>query len=766
MDRRPIWIALLVFLPFLVVGNIVFSGELIGPTEAIGTMYPHGDVLKVPPDWDILQADGVLQFDVWRKLVFESWRSGHVPFWNPYQFGGTPLLANSQSAALYPPHILAAFLPFPQAIALLAWFHLALAALGIRALCLRLGASEPGAAFAAAVFALSPFMVSWTVLPSVITTCAYIPWILAHLIGIFQKQKWSGPLFGLCIGLMLLGGHLQFAFYGLIAVIVAGTWLTVTYSRAAKKIVWPQIFIAKAGAILGILLCLVQLLPVLSYSQFSHRKTTATAEGYTAYVANALKPWELVGVVAPGFFGQPGHIEFVDQSSQYVPRYWPQFVKPGANYAESAVTLGPAVLFGLFLIRRKLNWKDAGGIAIVGVLGLLLALGTGLDALLYFGIPGFAATGSPGRAVVLFVLAGCVLAGLALSPVKLSEEAEDPPKPDTKQKLLQAAPLIGLVIVCLLTIVAASSLQSLPSWIPNFSVTSLASQRLIETAPWLLLSLLLCAAAWYVFKKGRDSIPAVGLLFFAQLAIAQLGIIPSGHLPQSPDLPAPAPLQRYAFVNGPWSFMQAAPALMPPNLASYYGINDIAGYDSLIHRDTVAMLNKIDGGEDPAPPINGNIMFVKKSFDLDALKEAGVTKIYSRQPFEDPNLFWQPKDGYYVADTNGPGILSAPGESKLDSYRAGEAVFQASGPGNFIFRERSLPGWTATIDGKPAELKDGDWLSIDLPVGEHKVTFTYVAPGYSLGLILSAFGLINLVIWSLFIRRAPNASDLPKEAIE
>src|SRR5207248_686343 len=50
--------------------------------------------------------------------------------------------------------------------------------------------------------------------------------------------------------------------------------------------------------------------------------------------------------------------------------------------------------------------------AAVATLALLFALGTPLNALLYFGIPGFSQSGSPARILVLFCFAGAWLAAL------------------------------------------------------------------------------------------------------------------------------------------------------------------------------------------------------------------------------------------------------------------------------------------------------------------------------------------------------------------
>ena len=555
-DKSPSWlVVLLVFIPLLVVGPALAGGGSIGPFDQIAQMQPWG-AEPTKQAWDVLQADGVLQFTVWRDLVFENWRSGQVPFWNPHQLGGTPLLANSQSAAMYPPHIVASFLPTALALNLLAWFHLALGALGVRSLTLRLGGNDYGATLAGAIFALSPFMVAWTVLPSVITTCAYIPWVLSHITGVFKGERRSGPFLALVIGLMMLGGHLQFAFYGLIAGLITGLWLLIAKCRQEKSFVWKPAILSIGATALGLALCMIQLMPVREFSQFSHRQTTASAEGYEAYVAGAVKPFELIGVVAPGFFGTPGVAEEGDDYGFPYPTYWPQFVKPGANYAESAVTLGPAVLLGLFMLRRRVNWNQAGAVAAVGATGLLLALGTALNSALYFGVPGFASTGSPGRATVLFVLAAAVLAGLAIGRPTVDFQEE-------RKKQWNAWPVIATVLAIVAAVLAMTSLGSLETWLPGLSVEVEVARRLTETLPVLLGSIVLVALGWFLLVKKDQPLPAVGALLLAHLAIAQVFILPHGKLPEA-DLPDPDPTQRYAFINGPWDFLRAAPALMPP----------------------------------------------------------------------------------------------------------------------------------------------------------------------------------------------------------
>lgn len=262
---------LLVVIPGIILWRPIFGGEWIGAVDDIRTMAPW-DAQPTRP-WDVLQADAILQFHSWRELVFRAWASGEAPFWNPYALGGTPLLANSQSGALYPPHIVVGVLGIPTqlGIALLAWFHLALAGLGIAALGRRLGGSSFGGVLAGLGVIGSGFFVGWTALPSVISTCAWIPWILYFLLGVFLEP---GPgrvpqSLGVTVSvwLLLTAGHLQFAAYGLMAAALMLGWASIAYRKTLP------IAIAIGGLVGGGLLAAPHILPILEYSKYSTERT-------------------------------------------------------------------------------------------------------------------------------------------------------------------------------------------------------------------------------------------------------------------------------------------------------------------------------------------------------------------------------------------------------------------------------------------------------------------------------------------------------------
>ena len=434
--------------PLLVLWRGVFLGQALGPFDQIRQMAPWNGPKQGQP-WDVLQADGVLQFYPWRDLVFESWRNGQVPFWNPYELAGTPLLANSQSGALYPPHILIGVLHVPTAyaIVLLAWFHLAIAGLGTYFLARQIGASRLGGAVSGLSFSLSAFMVAWTGLPSVTTTVAWIPWLLAFIIQAFAPdQKRPSTFLGISMSaaLMILAGHLQFVAYGFFAAFLLLLWLMLSEATGSKAKVWQRTaLLAFASLGIGGLIAAPQLLPVLEFSTFSHRRNQPSEEGYLGYQASAIQPFEMVGIMHPNLVGSPSEPVKAIESAQPLSSYWPEYIKRGANFAEGAIGLGPLVIGLLLLARRRFDVRRWGGIALVGLLAFLLATGTAVGRLLYFAIPGWSSTGSPGRISVLFVLVMCVLAGVAATQDK-------EPEPTEKWRLY--VPIAGMTILAIVSI--------------------------------------------------------------------------------------------------------------------------------------------------------------------------------------------------------------------------------------------------------------------------------------------------------------------------
>ena len=112
--------------PLLILGLVVaiffrkflLLGKLPIPADTtVGMYHPWLEIV-----WDNLVAgtpfknflitDPVRQLYPWRQLAINLLKNGQLPLWNPYTFGGMPLLANFQSAVFYPFNIFFFLLPF------------------------------------------------------------------------------------------------------------------------------------------------------------------------------------------------------------------------------------------------------------------------------------------------------------------------------------------------------------------------------------------------------------------------------------------------------------------------------------------------------------------------------------------------------------------------------------------------------------------------------------------------------------------------------
>ena len=786
--KRHWSILFLAFIPLIPLWRAVFIGEAIGPFDQIRQFAPWFGP-KPTDAWDVLQADGVLQFYVWRDLVFESWRNFQVPFWNPYQLMGTPLLANSQSGALYPPHILMGILhvPTPLAITLLAWFHLFWAGLGVSKMVRALGGSEVGGAVAGASFALSPFMLSWTALSSVITTVAWIPWCLWALVELFglptpgqsleefdrdymirRRGQWKATWrLALFLGMMILGGHLQFVAYAGFGIVAMTIMLSVirwrTLLEMAKEEGKPRSAARKSipaegsvlvAVVLGGLIALPQLLPVLKHSADSHRRNVPTEAGYTSYISSAIRPFEFANLVTPKALGDPRAPVEVGKGMT-VAEYWPPLAKQGANFAESAVTIGPLVLGLMFLVpwRDRRTWP----IATIGVLALLLAMGTVLNKLLYFGLPGWSSTGSPGRILVLFVLAACVLAGLAIG--------------QRSQRQVMIAAVIAAAISLLVTI----GLPGLkPAWQTGMDAIG---DRVLTVAsamafPMSLLVALLCGLV--LLLKANDTkagemqpvslLPGVTAALVALPLVGHLNLIPTGK-PLAPIAGPEDRNARVAIINQNWGIIAAAKeALIPPNLAALSRIREIAGYDSLLNKDTKRILDDINQ-QDSAPPANGNIMFAKPTAYWETLTDAGVYEVWSAMPLDLEGDFPMRQEGgmfkyrlkHLDQDISRASVGSNPAKFIADAGNG--MTLEATGPGELLIADRNLPGWSATVDGRPASIEPGDFITVELPQGKHQIELRYVAPGFITGLILGIPALLLALSGLAYSKRPGSKND-------
>lgn len=694
MRVRPVDVFLFLLAPLIVLWPAIFLGQTLGPWDEIRSLAPWS---QPAPNraFDILQLDAALQFYPWRDLVFEAWRQGHFPLWNPYVLMGNPLAGNSQSGAFYPPHILlgVAGVPTGLGITLLAWFHLALAGLGVTALGLRLGGHPTLARLGGLSFALSAFFLAWASLGSVISTVAWIPWIGFGLALLSTAEDRADQARGIgwvawSTGMLLLAGHLQFVLYGALFGIV----LTVGFAVRSRKVL-PAVQ-AATGAALGITISWPQLQMVLPMLALSHRRSAPSEAGWNAYAGSALQWWEWASLPLPDLLGSPARM--AGEAFAPLSTYWPAMVKPGANIAESAVAVGPFIL-GMAILHLRMRTPFSGILATVGILGVLLATASPLARLMYFGMPGWSASGSPGRAAVLVVLALCLLAASGQVPKQPLVSGQPPLKQPVGQALLGT---FVVVIIALLSVRLFA--PALSSAYPGLDPTTLAEYIRSSISPisgvtFAVVALFMVAHGilkagerWPQWVTGAALLSLVPNLLLSPM---RMGTVP--------EVSRATEIQRVATTGQRLDLLQWTPGSALPNLNVLSRTMEVGGYDSLIPRSTVEALRTANG-RDPAPPVNGNMMWIWPEASDDALASLGVTL----------------RDG--TAIDGASGIVTFNGEPvRIESIHAEGLDVRVRGAGILEAKIRPVEvAWSAQINGRTLQaVNDANWPRFEVPGG-------------------------------------------------
>src|SRR5206468_1092403 len=129
------------------------------------------------------------------------------------------------------------------------------------------------AALGGITYCFSTWQVSWLHLPSFLATSCWLPLVLHLTIKVKEEATLKAAArLALAIGMTLLAGHLQIAFYVLLAAGLLALWpranglpTAAARGRVRAAALWMTAVLA------GALLSMPQLLPSLELSKRSHR---------------------------------------------------------------------------------------------------------------------------------------------------------------------------------------------------------------------------------------------------------------------------------------------------------------------------------------------------------------------------------------------------------------------------------------------------------------------------------------------------------------
>ncbi|MFN8515511.1 MAG: hypothetical protein U0841_23590 [Chloroflexia bacterium] len=208
---------------------------------------------------------------------------GHPPLWNPYAFGGFPLLGDGQTALLYPPNWLF-LIPWLPPVLALTWailLQFSIAGVGTYGFARTLGLGRAAGCISAIAYTFGGFMTARIIHLSILAGAALLPVVLLGIERALRpgphRWRWFACA-ALAVGLQLAAGHPQVPLYTLLA--VGLLTLVRAVEGCVETIDWRPLLavpLRVAGIYaLGGALAALQLLPWAELAELSPRAASAT----------------------------------------------------------------------------------------------------------------------------------------------------------------------------------------------------------------------------------------------------------------------------------------------------------------------------------------------------------------------------------------------------------------------------------------------------------------------------------------------------------
>ena len=749
--------------------------------------------------------DGGLYYLPHKALIAQALREGRLPQWNPFEYGGLPLLADPNFNVFHPLSLLTHIVPLPQGQMLFLGACALFAAFGARRLALQLGASEPGARVAGAAYAWSGTLFSLVLSGHALAACT-LPWV-AYAGARLGAAPGLGSLLVLALAAAssFLAGMPEIGAcgFGLAGLLLVSERL----SAQGQGPRLPRTLALFAGALtLGAALAAVQLFPTALFVSASSR-----AGGFELGEAQAssLHPLRLLSLPFPFLFGTadaPG------TPSWLFPVATPPYI-PEVHAGALVLLCAGLGLAGVGARRRLPLWLGA-------LLLLPLAMGdhTPLYGLLFKLLPPLRMIRYPEKLVVPLALAIAIAAGAGWE--RLSASQPEAPRPPGGRA--QTAHWLG----ALLSAVGAGAAALSPVWGEGL-LASLGAAReacvratAIPSVATELGLLALALATIALLRSGRLparlGTPALGLLVAFELAWPALRQDPSALATEVSEPSMLVPSLTSAANQPAWAFRTSVERLgvqdqdldpaLPRTRAVYLmrhaGLLDAGaaaagfyldrGYSGFTPGGLRALFNSADGAQVldllgvrfGVEVGRGPARFERLDFKLRPGSEGALIRVFEKPAareklrlvtavLQGPQVagilprcsgteaVWlDPAQAHRGLSPPLPRLAACPaqpapaGTARVLRYLPEEVEAEVEGtvPALAVLNDTFAPGWEAWVDGvqTPVVAADGAFRAVQVGPGRHSVLFRYRAPGLLAGAVVSGLALLVLLaLWRI-----------------
>jgi len=718
----------------------------------------------VPADRLMLAlGDFTHTYYVFRDLAYRALRVGEFPLRVLCLFSGYPYQAYPQSALFYPgtwitliPSLLGgASHASLDAFHLESLIHLWIAGVTAYALFARETGSPWGGLMGAIGFAFGGYLTGYPILQvSIIQASAWTPLFLLGLRALAEGRTVTGALATGATGVfLLLIGHPQMTLYVFLLGLAYFIFClslpgSLSYRKALRHAAWISVLILGTSAI--------QLLPTLEYYRHSNRVRLPFPESGTGFPVQ-----DVLQLLQPGLV------------SHWQPLY--------SGFLPLTLLI-PALARGG---REARFWAG------IGLAGLLLSFGANfpLYEVFFQLVPFYATTRSQERHALWVSLALAALSAHGLAALLRG-------LPRARRWILSAGTRISGAM-------ALTFALSLPvvTFLARQGIDPSDHRRLPQEVGLSLLFALGTWGWWQARARGWRNRRGLALaaLGLASLNLAAFNRYLDAVPPASiyPDHPAAAWMAQDP--HRPFRFFDEY--RLPDHYGCWLGEEDIRGATSIHPEPYFSFLKQT-----PEPMqwwllgVRYVITWGRELPDMHALGRTAtllqeipqgneVTRIYRLDPplpwawvvravrpvktveemlaaLRDPAF--RPAEEAVVLGPAEPldaTAIEGPDEVQLLHRTAIEARYRArlSRPGLLITRDPWYPGWTVTINGRPAPLRraDGVLMAVYLPAGENEVVFRFRPISFYIGAGIS--GLTVFFLWPLTLWRMRRRATPPRQ---
>ena len=706
-------------------------GTSIGPYDIL---YQYGLTARHAAVHDAFQGDQIDQMIPWATLAWTQVHAGHLPLWNSYNVLGTPLAFNWQSGAFSVPALVSYLVPLRFAYTCQVIVTLIVAGTGSYVLCRLLRLGVVASAFGGVAFELAGPLFTWLGWP-IASVLSWTGWILAGCV-LIQRGRHRVP------SVVLTGSALACAVYAgqpdVLAVLFLGIAVFVIASLASLKMtdrdrfhLGPPLFDTLAGLVLGLVLSAPLLLPGLQLLRTSVRNLNAgpiyafsASQAFYGYLLSLVAfpnivDFQYVGVAA--IVLAAGSVLFCFKRA-YVPALAILCLIAGVVAFVQPVDTALKALPGLHAVRwGRTNILLALGTAVLAGVGLqTLARTTRRTVLLgfgaLFGVAGVALTvvwltgGNHNSGVLAFGtatywwVAGGLLLGIALVAVGLASLRVEPVASHSGPPALGVAPAQRW------------------SQARRFGACLVLSFE----------SIFLVAAGGYVWTASSQGAEATPVVRHLQRVVGRLS---SGSASQFVRR-NPRQRKRPVWNSRVLGVRPASPDGLLLELAEAHRkprrIPHSLSFSPTITSASLARLFGISYVLEPdgAPGPSGSTY---------------VTNVGKEGLFKVPGAGFATVTPLHHVNPSAAKIVHTVTHSGPASWRI---VVHAKDAQDLRLRLTNVPGWNATIDGRPLGLRPykGIMLHATVPAGDHVVTVRYWPSSFTAGLVLAALGVIGSVV--------------------